>query len=152
MGSKRDRQIPARTVTHTRNPAQRLFHTAVSLLGWLLFGYFWYRIFVRSLDQQALITILLILVVFGGIILVNFLWVHFNRSLYRRLGRRKQIRGAVMTPTADKLGRRLQGADWPSLMAARHVMVDLEGQHKVYRRHEPLRPVLDQEAGGPEGD
>ncbi len=150
MGFTQDDQIPARVVTHTRNPAQRIFHALVSIVAWILFGYFWYVIFVRSLDRQAVTAVLLILVVLAGIILVNFLWVHFNRGLYRRFTRRTQVRGAVMTPNADKLGRPLLGADWTSLKTAAHLLVDLDGPTKVYRRHISHKAMPADSQAGPE--
>ncbi len=150
MGStRRDDQIPGRVVTHTRNPAQRVFHVLVSVLAWVLFGFFWYTIFVRGMDRQAATAVLLILVVLAGIILVNSLWVYFNRSLYRKLGPRVQVREVVMSPTADKLGRPLLGAEWESLKTSCQILVDLDGPSKVYRSHTPHGPPPPDSVAGP---
>lgn len=133
MASERTPKGPPQVMTHTRNPVRRFFHILISLLGWALFAWFWYTVFALPLDRRAYPTFLILLVFLAGIILVNALWVNFNRGIYRTRGRRTRVREVEFAGVADQLGRTLEGADWDRLRGEAWVRVDLDAIQGVKR-------------------
>jgi hypothetical protein len=123
---------PPNVVTRTRNPVLRGFHILASLLGWVLFAYFWYGTFARPLDRRTLPTFALLGLVLIGIIIVNALWVSFNKGIYRSRGQRTQVPMVGFEGVNDYLGRILEGADWPQLRREAWIRIAIEGNTKSY--------------------
>jgi hypothetical protein len=121
-------------VTRTRNPIRRLYHAVLVVLGWALFAFTWYHIFYRHTARDAILTFLLLAVVFAGVMIVNLLWVALNVGIYRRRGSRTQVRVVPFTARSDALGRSLEHPDWEELKSAAVVTVRVEPARgvKVY--------------------
>ncbi|MFN8549433.1 MAG: hypothetical protein U0527_16045 [Candidatus Eisenbacteria bacterium] len=122
-------------VSRTRNPVQRAFHAVVSIAGWVLFGWFWWTVFVQPINREALVTFGLLLLALVAIVATHLLWVRFNVDLYRSRGQRTRVLDVPFQASEDQLGRRLVGGEWDKLQAARSIEVALDekGETKTYR-------------------
>ncbi len=110
-------------VTATRNPVRRAFHLLLIIVGWIVFVLFWYYIFFRGTGEGASQTFVLLLITMLGIIVINWLWVGFNLSLYRVRGARTTVREVPFTATRDALGRKLVTPGWSAVQESRIVDV-----------------------------
>jgi hypothetical protein len=121
-------------VTATRNPVRRVFHSLLIAAGWLVFVLFWYYIFFKGTGQGASQTFVILLITMIGIIVINWLWVAFNLSLYKLRGSRTTVRTVPFTATRDVLGRTLVTPGWAAVQEARiiDVTVDEKAETKRY--------------------
>jgi len=122
-------------VSRTRNPVQRAFHALVSIAGWVFFAWFWWTVFARPINREALVTFGLLLLALIAIVATHLLWVRFNVDLYRSRGQRTRVLDVPFQASQDQLGRTLVGGDWERLQSARsiEVTVDEKGENKTYR-------------------
>ncbi len=117
-------RCPIDAITRTANPARRVFHVIVSILGWAGFVWSLNAVFFRSLDRRAIPTLLLLVLVLLGIIAVNLLWVRFNLDLHAKRPKRTRTRTVEFTARADVLNRPLQ-VDWRRMRETGRIAVDL---------------------------
>ncbi|MCB1184050.1 hypothetical protein KDM41_11505 [bacterium] len=107
---------------------RNVLHIVVSILMWLLFGYYWYVVGRRQIDLASLQSV----AVLAGFTLVGIvltlLWIAHNR----KLARRNRRLAAPATPpeayAADHLGRERAGDDLATLKAAPTVVVRLDDE------------------------
>ena len=107
-------------------------HVIVSILMWILFGYYWYVVGRRQIDTTSLQAVgVLALITIVGIILTIW-WIAHNRNLARRNRRQAAPPPVPETFTTDFLGRPLSGDPLAALKDAGTVVVRVNDEgHKV---------------------
>ncbi len=130
---------PAEKITRTANPVRHAFHGLICVLGWVAFVWYLYAVLLRPLERDAVFTFLLLVAYGACIAMINEMWIRFNSRLSRRLARRQQPRLLEFTATADKIGRRLEGADWSRLRQTSHIWIQIDEatRTKRYRADSP---------------
>jgi hypothetical protein len=127
---------PATTVearlgsTPLRGWPQRLLHLAVLVVGWGLFFWGWHDVLGQRWDTTALVWLIV-----GSLVLLpamTIAWVLHNVGIHRRKGPRTGLRKVDETYRHDWNGREIR-ADFAALAHASVVVIDVEGEHKVYR-------------------
>jgi len=143
MESKLPGGYPFEKITRTANPVRQAFHGLICVLGWVAFVWYLYAVLLRPLERDAVFTFLLLVVYGACIAVINEMWIRFNSRLSKRLARRQQPRLLEFTATVDKIGRRLEGADWPQLRKASRIWIqtDEPTQAKRYRSESPDRDL-----------
>jgi hypothetical protein len=109
---------------------QRLLHLAALAVGWGLFFWGWYDVFGQSWETEFLTWL-----VTGSIVilpLITIAWVLHNVGIHRRKGPRTGTRKVDESYRHD-WNRRDISADFPALARASIVVIDIEGDRKVYR-------------------
>ncbi len=112
---------------------RNFLHYFISLLMWILFGYYWYVVSGRKISWgtfQAL-AVLGLVSLLG--LAVTTLWIRHNQRLARR-NRRSQAPPQVREDlTHDYLGRPVKAPADPDLQRAKIISIDLDDQgRKVY--------------------
>lgn len=109
---------------------QRVMHLLVVLAGWGLFFWGWHEVLGRPWDSRPLWWLIL-----GSLVLLPLLtaaWILHNVGIHRRKGPRTGVRAVDESYRADWNGRPVK-AQWGELANARLVVIQIEGEHKVYR-------------------
>lgn len=120
----------------------KLTHLLVVVIGWVGFVWLWLLVAARPWDSQGLTWLIL-----GSLLLMPLItgaWVLHNRSIHRRKGERQAVATADMSYAHDWHGRTVH-ADWATLRRSRHVIVEVEGEHKRFVGDlidEPRRQVV----------
>ncbi len=123
-GPDRQRAMPL------RGWPQRLLHLVAVLAGWAIFILGWYKVLGRPWETRSLW-----LLIIGSLLVLptlTFVWILHNRSIYRRKGPRTGVAVADTAYTHDWNGREIE-ADWSGLAGAPLVVIDREGERKVFR-------------------
>lgn len=114
-------------------------HVAVALAFWLVLVVLWV---VLAIEQRATAaafrdTLLQLAALTGAVLAITLWWINHNVRIYRRKGPRRG-RAAEPPPTdIDRLGRGVRWAMPGGIRTARaqqHLVVELDGDTKVYRR------------------
>lgn len=110
---------------------KKLAHALALILGWLLFFWFWWHVLATQEIYGPELALLLLgsAAVFPALTLY---WVLHNRRIYRAKGPRRQPRIVDEHYPQDWEGRRVV-ADWPSLVSARSITIQVEPETKVYQ-------------------
>jgi len=98
-------------------------HVFVSLLMWCLFGYYWYTVSKKQINQSSLeaLGILAVIVVVG--LTLTLWWVAHNKKLARRNRRTSAPATVPETFDFDTLGRPLDRPEVSVLQAAQVIDV-----------------------------
>ncbi len=113
---------------------RHLLHLIVSILMWVLFGYYWYIVMGREVGPGTTRAI----VILGMLVLVGLvttaLWIEHNLLLARRLeGRRQGVRGAPEPNIEwDAIGRPITHPGLPLLRAATIVDITADPESKTF--------------------
>ncbi|MGE5160394.1 MAG: hypothetical protein ACM3O5_02705 [Betaproteobacteria bacterium] len=116
--------------TPLRGWPQRLLHLAALAAGWGLFVWGWYDVLGQPWETEFLRWLIA-----GSIVVLPLLtiaWVLHNVGIYRRKGPRKGTRAVDEAYRHDWNGREVS-ADFAALARANVVVIDIEGNRKVYR-------------------
>lgn len=116
--------------TPLRGWPQRLLHLAALVVGWGLFFWAWYDVLGQPWNTEYLTWLIA-----GSLVILPSLtiaWVLHNVGIHHRKGPRKGARGVDETYRHDWNGRKIS-ADLPALASAGIVVIDIEGDRKVYR-------------------
>jgi hypothetical protein len=105
-----------------------LSHALVIAIGWVGFGWLWWRVGRYSWDSHDLRLLVLVATLFFP--LVTEAWVLHNLNIHRRLGPRRSVR--TVAYLAQDIHGRPVAADWDQLQSARHVDIDCSGEVKLY--------------------
>jgi hypothetical protein len=112
---------------------RNIFHTAISILMWCLFGYYWYVVGRRQITASSVQAIgVLALITLVGVLLTIW-WISHNKKL---ASRNRRLNAPPTVPEVfetDYLGRTLvtPGLDLLKKTATIIVSVD-EENHKIY--------------------
>jgi hypothetical protein len=112
---------------------RNFLHYLISILLWILFGYYWYVVVQRQISRDSIqpLGILFAITVLG--LAVTLWWIAHNRRIAAR-GQRRNLMPPPPEPfQKDNLNRTIVAPDMALLKTARRVVVrvDLEGR-KVY--------------------
>jgi len=131
---KMQRETLPSVVTTTRDPLRRGFHGLLAVGGWVVFLYLWWTVFARGMERDGWIALLCVVLLLGGIVLLNTLWIRFNEGVARSRTPRIRVREVPWRFEEDKVGRRLQ-ADWSEVQGARSIWIEIEPDtnRKLYR-------------------
>jgi len=112
---------------------RQFMHVFVSILMWGLFGYYWYVVLGREIDEATAQAIQgLAVVVVSGLLLTLF-WVRYNLRLARKNRRRGAPPPAAESLERDALARPVVAPALPVLQQARVVQITLDDEgRKVY--------------------
>jgi hypothetical protein len=113
-------------------------HTAIGLAFWALLILLWVKL---ARDGQAgaaniAYSIQYLSVVAGAVLAVTVWWIRHNTRIYRRKGPRTGRPEVVPRCDEDRLGRPVRWQLEDGVEGAReaaHLIVDLDGEAKVYR-------------------
>ncbi len=112
---------------------RNFLHYLISVLLWILFGYYWYVVFERRIDRSALqpLAILLAITVLG--LAITLWWIAHNKRIAAK-GNRKTLMSAPAEPFEfDNLKRPIKAPPLELLLEADRVTVSVDDQgHKVY--------------------
>lgn len=115
-------------------PVRRTIHYVFALLGWVLFGYWWWVVLGHTGRNQIVWTLAFIGISLAVIVLVTALWVVHNVRIFRRKGPRlhqgarpvEQRQGALIMPPMPMRND-------TDLLTSPVVRVVVEGGLKSYR-------------------
>jgi len=107
---------------------RQTMHILVSILLWIVFGYYWYLVTHQSLSSGVVLAIkvLSLLVVLG--IITTVLWIRHNERLARRDQRRSPRPSPPEILDHDHIGRRIAGPGLAALKHARVTEIDIDDQ------------------------
>jgi hypothetical protein len=114
-------------------------HTAVGAAFWALLILLWVKL-VRDHKVGAAniaYSVQYLSIVAGAVLAVTIWWIRHNTRIYRRKGPRTGRPGTAPRTDEDRLGRPVRwqlegGAD--GAVDAGHLVIDLDGEAKVYRQ------------------
>jgi hypothetical protein len=118
------------SATPLRGWPQRLLHLVALGVGWGLFFWGWHDVLGQHWDTTALIWLIV-----GSLVLLpamTIAWVLHNVGIHRRKGPRTGLRKVDEAYRHDWNGREIC-ADFGALARANVVVIDVEGERKVYR-------------------
>lgn len=101
-------------------------HVIASLLMWCLFGYYWYLVSRRQINEASLeaLGILAVIMVVG--LVLTLWWVAHNRKLARRNRRTNPPATVPETFDFDTLGRPLVRPEVRQLKSAQVIDIEVE--------------------------
>lgn len=108
----------------------------LALVGWVVFGLFWFRVFYRTPSEQGAVGVLVVAVLLVVSISLTLAWIRHNLVLSRRHGdRRSRVREESRDWSRDMLGRPVRGPGWDQLQGASEVEIVLDPYtgRKLYR-------------------
>jgi hypothetical protein len=118
---------------------RQFLHTVVGVVFWAMLAAAWVLLWVdgKATGTAFRDTLVELAVLIGVVLAVTTWWIRHNVGIYRRKGPR---RGRPETPVPtdeDRLGRRVRWAMPGGVRTARaeqHLVIDVEGDVKLYRR------------------
>lgn len=117
---------------------RRIAHTALVVLGWLLFAWSWHRVTVNGPEVGELRWLLLSALLVVPVLTLS--WVAHNVGIHRRKGPRRSVPAVTTRHDHDFNGRRLE-ADWSALATARRIDILVEGDRKRFVASPPPPPL-----------
>ena len=113
---------------------RNIFHIFISVLMWCLFGYYWYVVGRRQINNASIqaVAVLGLITIVG--LIITLWWIAHNKKL---ASRNRRSAAPVTTPETfdtDSLGRPIQSPGLSVLKAANIIHINLgdEGQ-KIYQ-------------------
>jgi hypothetical protein len=117
---------------------RQLGHKAIGLAFWVLLLLLWVKLVRddKAGGQNIAYSLQYLAVITGAVLAVTLFWIRHNTRIYRRKGPRTGRPQVSPRLDQDRLGRPLRwqlegGAE--AALAATHLVVDLDGEAKVYR-------------------
>jgi hypothetical protein len=118
---------------------RQVAHIATALLFWLALAGLWARL---AIDHRATAgafrdTLFQIAVLVGVVLGITTWWIRHNVGIYRRKGPRQGRAEIAAAVDQDRLDRRIRWAmpgGVRTARAQRHLVVELDGDVKTYRR------------------
>ena len=111
-------------------PFHTLSHVLLVLLGWFIFGWFWWKVLFKQSPHPADIT-LLVLASLVIVPLITLYWVLHNRGIYSRKGPRQEVRSIVEIYDQDWAGRPVK-ARFEELRQSRLVIINSSSGEKHF--------------------
>lgn len=124
---------------------RHIIHVIISILMWILFGYYWYVVGGREIGEETQLALILLIVVIVVGLIGTLWWVAHNK----RLASRNRRAGAPSTKPEpferDNLDRPIEGPDVNVLRGAKVVDItvrlsddeDPYGGTKIYAAASP---------------
>lgn len=112
-------------------PVHVLIHVVLVLVGWFIFGWFWWKVLFEQVSSPTDLS-WLVIGTLVGIPAITLGWVLHNRNLYARKGPRTHGRYVADTYTHDWMGR-LVLASFDELRRVPFVIIDTTDTEKSFR-------------------
>jgi hypothetical protein len=118
---------------------RQLVHCVIGVAFWLLLAALWVLLAVqgKASGEAFRDTGVWLAALMGAVLAVTIWWIRHNVAIYRRKGPRRGRPEQPPRTDEDRLGREV---DWalaggaPVGVAERHLVVEVEGNRKTYRR------------------
>ena len=118
---------------------RQLVHCVIGVAFWLLLAALWVLLAVEGKASGAAFrdTGVWLAALMGAVLAVTIWWIRHNVAIYQRKGPRRGRPEQPPRTDEDRLGRAL---DWAlpggasAALAERHLVVDVAGDVKAYRR------------------
>lgn len=112
---------------------RRAWHLLLALVGWLLFGYWWWLVWHRVSRQEVVYTGVFIAVTTVVSVALTGLWALYNKRLARTKTPRRHVREVRESYERDTLGRRVTFTGGESTARqARVLRIAMDEKTKVY--------------------
>jgi len=115
---------------------QNLVHLVLALLGWVLFGWFWFQVMTRTPSDESAVGVLVVGVLLVASFSLTVAWIRHNLILSQKHeGRRSRVQAVTPDWSHDVLGRTVAGPGWEALQEADHVEIEIDeaAGRKTYR-------------------
>jgi hypothetical protein len=126
--------------TPLRGWKQRFAHVVALAVGWALFAWGWVDVLAQTWEIELLAWLIA-----GSVVTlptITLAWILHNVGIHRRKGPRTRLRPVDEVYLRDWNGRAIC-ADLPALALAHIVVIEIEGERKVYRpAGAPGAPVI----------
>jgi hypothetical protein len=118
---------------------RQVAHIVTALVFWLALAALWARLAIdhKATTEAFRDTLFQIAVLMGVVLAITTWWIRHNVGIYRRKGPRKGRPEIATVIDRDRLDRRIR---WSmpggvrTARAQRHLVVELDGDVKTYRR------------------
>lgn len=113
---------------------RQLWHKLIGLFFWAVLIVLWAQLIAGHKAGSANIaySVQYLSIVAGAVLAVTVWWIRHNTGIYRRKGPRTGRPDAQPRTDEDRLGRPLRW-EVDDVTAAAHLVVDRDGEAKVYR-------------------
>jgi len=119
-----------------------LSQSALALIAWVLFAYYWWLVSRRRLNPATLSALIILFALVGLVCAVTLIWIRHNLQVARRAkGRRKNRRSAPSESESDTLGRKIEMIGSEPLSAAHYVELEVLQDEGVKRYHATTPPA-----------
>lgn len=115
---------------------QTVLHLVLALLGWVVFGWFWFEVMTRTPTEESAVGVLVVGILLVVSLSLTVAWIRHNLVLSQKHeGRRKEAQAVTPDWSRDVLGRTVAGPSWESLQEAGHVEIEIDPRagRKTYR-------------------
>jgi hypothetical protein len=118
---------------------RQLAHVITGVLFWLLLAGLWALLVLKGKATPAAFrdTLFQLAVLMGTVLAITTWWIRHNVGIHRRKGPRHGRAEILPAVDQDRLGRRIRWAmpgGARTARAQRHLIVELDGDVKIYRR------------------
>ena len=112
---------------------RNFLHFLISILMWILFGYYWYVVVERQIDRDSLQPLAILFAITAVGLGITLWWIAHNNRIAAR-GKRKNLMTAPKEPFEfDNQKRPIVAPDMDLLKAAGRVTITVDDQgQKVY--------------------
>jgi len=122
-----------------------LSQSALALIAWVLFVYYWWLVSRRHLNPATLSALIILFASVGLVCLVTLIWIRHNLLVARRAkGRRKNRRSVPSDSESDTLGRKIEKMGTEALSSAHYVELDVL-QDEGIKRYCAITPPAEEE-------
>ncbi len=119
-----------------------LSQSALALIAWVLFAYYWWLVSRRRLNPATLSALTILFASVGFVCLVTLFWIRHNLQVARRAqGRRKNRRNPPSESEYDTLGRKIEEMGTEPLSSAHYVELEVLQDGGVKRYHATAPPA-----------
>jgi membrane protease YdiL (CAAX protease family) len=118
---------------------RQLAHKAIGVAFWAVLVVLWVKLVLdhKAGGRNIAYSLQYLAAIAGAVLAVTFWWIRHNTGIYQRKGPRNASPAMMPRIDEDRLGRpirwQLDGGVGEALDAG-HLIVDLDGEAKVYRR------------------
>lgn len=113
-----------------------VFHLVLALVGWVVFGWFWFAVMTRTPTADSAVGVLVVGVLLVVSVTLTVAWIRHNLVLSQKhAGRRSRVRAVVPDWSRDALGRTVAGPSWETLQEAEQIEIEIDpaAGRKTYR-------------------
>jgi hypothetical protein len=109
---------------------QRIIHIVLTIVGWIIYGFFVYRLLN---EPKELLVVLLLLILVVAIVspVAIYLWIRHNIHIFKTHKPRSHPPHVAETYTEDWDHRKIV-ADWSALKAEKFINVLIEDKEKKF--------------------
>ncbi len=112
---------------------RNFLHYLISILLWILFGYYWYVVVQRQIDRDSLQPLAILFAITAVGLGITLWWISHNKRIAAK-GKRKNFMSAPAEPFEfDNLKRPIVAPEMDLLQAAGRVTIQVDDKgNKVY--------------------